>query len=145
MLLAGGGGTGAGAAAGTVRAGQGGGGDAREASPQHEDGEAVAAEQGAESQADEGEAEEDESEEQPGFARGDNQGGERRPRRRGRRGGRRRRGGGDREDGLAGSISDELTPPQPSEAENAVADFDGGTSEPAPTMTQPEPVAVFPS
>ena len=91
----------------------------------------------------EGEAEEDESEEQPSFARGDNQGnGERRPRRRGRRGGRRRRGGGDREDGLAGSISDELAPPQPRRLRIAVADFDGGTPEPAPSIAQPEPVAA---
>ena len=115
----------------------------REASQPREDGEAAVAEQGAETQGEEGEAEEDESEEQPSFARGDNQGGERRPRRRGRRGGRRRRGGnGEREDGLAGSISDELAPPQPSEAEIAVADFDGGTPEPAPSIAQPEPVAA---
>ena len=119
-----------------------GGGKPREASQPREDGEAAVAEQGAETQGEEGEAEEDESEEQPSFARGDNQNGERRPRRRGRRGGRRRRGGGEREDGLAGSISDELTPPQPSEAETAVADFDGGTAEPAPSIAQPEPVAA---
>jgi ribonuclease E len=118
------------------------GGDAREAGEKREDGEAVVAEQGAETQGEDGEAEEDDAEEQPSFARGDNQGGERRPRRRGRRGGRRRRpGGGDREDGLAGSISDELGPPQPSEAEIAVADFDGAP-EPAPSMVQPEPVAA---
>ena len=74
-------------------------------------------------------SEDDESEEQPSFARGDNQAnGERRPRRRGRRGGRRRRGG-EREDGLAGSISDELAPPQASEAADAVADFDSGPSQ----------------
>ena len=114
----------------------------REASQPREDGEAAVAEQGAETQGEEGEAEEDESEEQPSFARGDNQNGERRPRRRGRRGGRRRRGSGEREDGLAGSISDELAPPQPSEAETAVADFDGGTAEPAPSIVQPEPVAA---
>ncbi len=119
-----------------------GGGEPREASQPREDGEAPVAEQGAETQGEEGEAEEDESEDQPSFARGDNQGGERRPRRRGRRGGRRRRGGGDREDGLSGSISDELAPPQPSEAEIAVADFDGDASEPAPPIAQPEPVAA---
>ncbi len=50
-------------------------------------------------------------------------GGERRPRRRGRRGGRRRRGGP--EDGLAGSIADELGPTSAPEATSAVADFDG--------------------
>src|SRR5262249_42588017 len=90
---------------------------------------------------DEGESEEDESEEQQNFARADNQGtGERRPRRRGRRGGRRRRG--DRDDGLAGSISDELTPPSALEAADAEADFDGGHS-PAPSLpeVQPEPIA----
>jgi ribonuclease E len=122
------------------------GGEPREASQPREErehGEAAIAEPGAEPNGEEGEAEEDESEEQPSFARGDNQGGERRPRRRGRRGGRRRRGGsGDREDGLAASISDELTPPQPSEVEIAVADFDGGTPEPAPSIAQPEPVAT---
>jgi ribonuclease E len=86
-------------------------------------------------------AEDEEGDEQPAFARGE-QGpnGERRPRRRGRRGGRRRRGGGGPEDGLAGSIADELSPPPASEAVSAVADFDGG-SEPAPSLMQPEPVA----
>jgi ribonuclease E len=120
------------------------GGGEREASQPREDGEAAVTEQAAEPQDEEGESDEDDSEEQPSFARGDNQGGgERRPRRRGRRGGRRRRsGGGDREDGLAGSISDELAPPQPPEAEIAVADFDGGSPEPAPLMARPEPVAV---
>jgi ribonuclease E len=64
--------------------------------------------------------------------------GERRPRRRGRRGGRRRRGNGP-EDGLAGSIADELGPTSPPEAADAVADFDGGSYEPAPTLVHPEP------
>jgi ribonuclease E len=93
--------------------------------------------------ADEGEAEEDESDEQPGFARNE-QGpnGERRPRRRGRRGGRRRRTGP--EDGLAGSITDELGPTSAPEAAAAVADFDGGSAEPAPTLVEPEPVAPPP-
>jgi ribonuclease E len=85
-------------------------------------------------------AEDEEGDEQPAFARGEQgQNGERRPRRRGRRGGRRRRGGGP-EDGLAGSIADDLGPPPASEAVAAVADFDGG-SEPAPSLVQPEPVA----
>jgi ribonuclease E len=85
-------------------------------------------------------SEEDESDEQPAFAGADQgQNGERRPRRRGRRGGRRRRGG--REEGLAGSISDELAPPPAIEVTDAVADFDGG-SEPAPSpVQQPEPAA----
>ena len=77
--------------------------------------------------ADEGESDEDESEEQPGAVRADQAaGGERRPRRRGRRGGRRRRGGP--EDGLAGSIADELGPTSAPEATSAVADFDGDSA-----------------
>ena len=50
-------------------------------------------------------------------------GDERRPRRRGRRGGRRRRNGN--EDGLVGSIADELSPPDESDAARAVADLEG--------------------
>ena len=70
-------------------------------------------------------------------------GGERRPRRRGRRGGRRRRGGP--EDGLVGSIADELGPASASEASGAVADFDGYPPEPAPLpVVQPEAVAQAP-
>ncbi len=71
--------------------------------------------------------------------------GDRRPRRRGRRGGRRRRGG--REEGLAGSISDELNPTHPSEATPAVADFEA-LHEPKPladmpmTAMEPEQVAA---
>ncbi len=101
--------------------------------------------------AEDGEAEEEEGDEQPGMLRGDQPAsGERRPRRRGRRGGRRRRGG-ELEDGLAGSISDELGPPSAPEVTEAVADFDGGGSEPAPSLVQtdvpaepdpePQPVA----
>ena len=87
--------------------------------------------------ADEGEAEEDEGEE--GMVRGEQAAnGERRPRRRGRRGGRRRRGNGP-EDGLAGSIADELGPTSAPEAASAVADFDGGSSVSAPTLTESEP------
>ena len=90
--------------------------------------------------ADEGETDGEESEEQPGVAGADQAGGERRPRRRGRRGGRRRRGGP--EDGLAGSIADELGPRSAPEASEAVADFDGGYSdEPSPPAAQSEPVA----
>jgi ribonuclease E len=94
--------------------------------------------------ADDSEGDEDEGDEQPGVARGE-QGpnGERRPRRRGRRGGRRRRGTGP-EDGLAGSITDELGPTSAPEATNAVADFDGGSHEPAPTLVEPEPVSQPP-
>jgi ribonuclease E len=90
---------------------------------------------------DDGESDEDEGDDQPGIARGDQPAnGERRPRRRGRRGGRRRRGAGP-EDGLAGSIADELGPTSAPEAANAVADFDGGSYEPAPTLIQPEPAS----
>ncbi len=92
--------------------------------------------------ADEGFAEEDESDEQPASAEADQgQNGDRRPRRRGRRGGRRRRGG--REDGLVGSISDELAPPSASEAFEAVADFDGGSAarQAAERETAPQPTA----
>ncbi len=93
--------------------------------------------------AEEGESDEDESDEQPGAVRADQPaGGERRPRRRGRRGGRRRRGG--LEDGLAGSISDELGPPSTPEAITAVADFDGGSAQPPLPMVQPESIAPPP-
>jgi ribonuclease E len=81
--------------------------------------------------ANEAESEEDEADEQPGMVRTDQATGERRPRRRGRRGGRRRRGGP--EDGLVGSIADELAPPPPSEVSSAVADFD----EVAPQLPAP--------
>jgi ribonuclease E len=93
--------------------------------------------------AEEGESEEDESDEQPGTARTEQgPGGERRPRRRGRRGGRRRRGGP--EDGLAGSIADELGPASMSEASSAVADFDGPPSEPSLPTVQPQSLAPPP-
>jgi len=118
-------------------------GETRDAGPAREENEGgVAVEFSAAAEAilpDEGESDEDDSDEPVSQSRNDQPGGERRPRRRGRRGGRRRRGGP--EDGLAGSIADELVPPQASEAEEAVADFDGiapGTSvsqepvEPAP-------------
>jgi ribonuclease E len=92
--------------------------------------------------ADESEADEDEPDEQPGTVRADQGTGERRPRRRGRRGGRRRRGGP--EDGLAGSIADELGPASASEASSAVADFDGPPSQPSPPMVQPQSFAPPP-
>jgi len=89
-------------------------------------------------------SDEDETEETQGFARNDQgAGGERRPRRRGRRGGRRRRGGP--EDGLAGSIADELEPTAASEAIDAVADLDavpdGVPPEPVLPVIQPESIA----
>ncbi|WLA87160.1 ribonuclease E/G [Bradyrhizobium sp. Pha-3] len=91
------------------------------------------------------EGDEDEGDEQQGAARDDQAGnGDRRPRRRGRRGGRRRRGSGGPDDGLAGSISDELSPAATSEASDAVADFDSHDAEPAPSLAQPELVAEPP-
>jgi ribonuclease E len=93
--------------------------------------------------AEEGESEDDDTEEQPGSVRTDQApGGERRPRRRGRRGGRRRRGGP--EDGLAGSIADELGPTSVPEAASAVADFDGAAPEPYRPAPQPEPMTPSP-
>ena len=46
--------------------------------------------------------------------------------------------GGELEDGLVGSIADELGPTPVSEVTSAVADFDGGGSEPAPSLVQAE-------
>jgi ribonuclease E len=92
---------------------------------------------------DENDSDEDESEEQPGPVRADQAAtGERRPRRRGRRGGRRRRGGP--EDGLAGSIVDELGPMSAPEVTSAVADFDGYSAEPSLPVFQPESMAPPP-
>jgi ribonuclease E len=82
----------------------------------------------------EAEPEGEEGEEQ--AARGEQQGSADRRRRRGRRGGRRRRGPG--EEGLAGSIGDELAANAPSEATDAVADFDGFSGEAAPPIAQAE-------
>jgi ribonuclease E len=123
-------------------------GEAREGGPPREDSgvaHSIAPDAVADTGTDEGESDEDESEEQPGVARTDQAaGGERRPRRRGRRGGRRRRGGP--EDGLAGSIADELGPTPAPEATNAVADFDGYTPPPetALPVVQPESIAPRP-
>jgi ribonuclease E len=121
-------------------------GEAREGGPAREDNDAPQVASNVEAGgavADDSEADEDESDDQPGEARTDQAaGGERRPRRRGRRGGRRRRGG--LEDGLAGSIADELGPTSLSESIPAVADFDGYTPEPLHPATEPEPVAAQP-
>ncbi|WP_445488239.1 Rne/Rng family ribonuclease [Rhodopseudomonas sp. RCAM05734] len=111
-------------------------GEAREGGPApREGGEFPAAAStnadGLEAVGDDSEGDEDESDDQSGEARADAPvDGERRPRRRGRRGGRRRRGGP--EEGLVGSISDELGPIPASEAIEAVADFDGVTPPPRP-------------
>lgn len=92
-----------------------------------------------------GEGEEDAEAEQDGeegeeqAARGEQQGSGDRRRRRGRRGGRRRRGNG--EEGLAGSIGDELTGNPPSEATEAVADFDSSGSETAPSIAHSDHIA----
>ncbi|MGA9088864.1 MAG: Rne/Rng family ribonuclease, partial [Bradyrhizobium sp.] len=92
---------------------------------------------------DESDSDEDETEEQPGVVRADQAAeGERRPRRRGRRGGRRRRGGP--EDGLAGSIVDELGPASAPEVTSAVADFDGYSAQPSLPVVQPESIAPPP-
>lgn len=85
------------------------------------------------------EAEQDGEEGEEQAARGEQQGADARRRRRGRRGGRRRRGGG--EEGLAGSIGDELGANPPSEATDAVADFDSSGSETAPSIAQSEHIA----
>jgi ribonuclease E len=114
--------------------GRGEGRDAAQASSANGE-EAVAGEEG---QAETSEDGEDESE--AGTARADQENGERRPRRRGRRGGRRRRGNGP-EDGLAGSIADELGPTSAPEAASAVADFDGSSSVSAPSLTESEPAS----
>jgi ribonuclease E len=93
--------------------------------------------------ADEGETDEEDIDQPPGQVRTDQaSGGERRPRRRGRRGGRRRRGGP--EDGLAGSIADELRPASAPEATSAVADFDGYSPGPAAPAIPSEPAAPPP-
>ncbi|MDD1520834.1 MULTISPECIES: Rne/Rng family ribonuclease [Bradyrhizobium] len=86
---------------------------------------------------DETESEQDGEEGEEQAARGEQQGSSDRRRRRGRRGGRRRRGGG--EEGLAGSISDELGTGQPPEAVDAVADFDGFGGQASPSIAQAEP------
>ncbi|HVV40312.1 MAG TPA: Rne/Rng family ribonuclease [Nitrobacter sp.] len=67
------------------------------------------------------------------------QNGERRPRRRGRRGGRRRRGGA--EDGLVGSIADELNSTFEPEVAHAVADLDAATTESGQTADVAQPAA----
>jgi ribonuclease E len=121
-------------------------GEAREGSAPHQvrddnevPGVAPVAAEGADALADDSEGDEDDSEDQPGEVRTDPAaaGGERRPRRRGRRGGRRRRGGP--EDGLAGSIADELGPTSVPESTAAVADLDGYAPEPYRPAPQPEP------
>lgn len=119
-------------------------GEAREGGPVRDENDLprVASEPVAGAIADEGESDEDEGEDQPGVAHADQAaGGERRPRRRGRRGGRRRRGGP--EDGLAGSIADELGPTSAPEATSAVADFDGYSSQPV-SLPEVEPETLAP-
>ncbi|WP_461353970.1 Rne/Rng family ribonuclease [Bradyrhizobium sp. USDA 4454] len=130
------------------RRGRGGGSEARDGAQQpREDGDLMhVLPEGSEAvAAGDAEGDEEEGDEQQGAARDDQAGnGDRRPRRRGRRGGRRRRGSGGPDDGLAGSISDELSPAPASEATEAVADFDSHDAEPAPSLVQPELVAAPP-
>jgi ribonuclease E len=78
-----------------------------------------------------------ESGQESGQGRGEQDGGGERRRRRGRRGGRRRRGGG-ADEGLAGSIADELNANVPIEASEAVADFDGLAAEASPSIAETE-------
>lgn len=111
-------------------------GELREDSPPTLPEAAVAAGEGEEDDAD---TEQDGEEGEEQAARGEQQGGAERRRRRGRRGGRRRRGGG--EEGLAGSIGDELAANAPPEATDAVADFDSFGNEVAPSIAQAEHVA----
>lgn len=111
-------------------------GEAREdGAPTSPEGIIAAASEGEE----DAEAEQDGEEGEEQAARGEQQGADARRRRRGRRGGRRRRGGG--EEGLAGSIGDELTGNPPSEATEAVADFDSSGSETAPSIEHSEHIA----
>ncbi|HZE52424.1 MAG TPA: ribonuclease E/G, partial [Bradyrhizobium sp.] len=120
------------------------GGEAREGGPPREENIARTVSSPAEiAGTEESEADDEESEEQPGAVRSDQAAsGERRPRRRGRRGGRRRRGG--QEDGLSGSIADELSPTPAPEVTSAVADFDGYSAEPAPQVLEAESMAPQP-
>jgi len=110
-------------------------GELREDSPTTLPEPAMAAGEGEE----EGDTEQDGEDSEEQAARGDQQGSGERRRRRGRRGGRRRRGGN--EDGLAGSIADELGGNPPSEATDAVADFDSAGSETAPSIAHSEQIA----
>lgn len=111
-------------------------GELREDSPPIHPEAAVAAGEGEEDDAD---TEQDGEEGEEQAARGEQQGGAERRRRRGRRGGRRRRGGG--EEGLAGSIGDELAANAPPEATDAVADFDSSGDETAPSIAHSEHIA----
>jgi ribonuclease E len=119
------------------RRGRGGQRDGEEGAPASAEGAVAVAVEGEE----DAEAEQDgeEGENQAGQARGEQEGGSDRRRRRGRRGGRRRRGNG--EEGLAGSIGDELTGNPPSEATEAVADFDSSGSETAPSIAHSDHIA----
>ncbi|MBR0687195.1 Rne/Rng family ribonuclease [Bradyrhizobium manausense] len=111
-------------------------GEAREdGAPASAEGAAAVAVEGEE----DAEAEQDGEEGEEQAARGEQQGSGERRRRRGRRGGRRRRGNG--EEGLAGSIGDELGGNPPSEATEAVADFDSSGSESAPSIAHSEHIA----
>ena len=116
-------------------------GGQRDGEPRDDAAQAVAGEAQPSGESDEdGESEPDAegSQEQTGAAaRDDQEGAGDRRRRRGRRGGRRRRGGG-ADEGLAGSITDELSANPPSEVSEAVADFDGFAGEASPSIAQTE-------
>ncbi len=128
------------------RRGRGEGRDGAPTGGRNEDGEASPAVAADDIQGDESDVDA-EGEDQPSETNAENvtaegaAGDERRPRRRGRRGGRRRRNGN--EEGLVGSIADELSPTPESDAAAAVADLEGhpdGNPEPQTTQepeTQP--------
>ena len=97
--------------------------------------------EGGEASSEDGEADDEELDEAVGTQPDNSQSGDRRPRRRGRRGGRRRR---NLEEGLSGSIADELSPTPPPEAATAVADFDGYSYQPAISDDQGVSIASQP-
>jgi len=108
--------------------------DGAEAGAPREDGEPSFVAEGADTAAEGDDGDDSDEEDADAEARTDQAAnGDRRPRRRGRRGGRRRRGT-QAEDGLVGSIADELNASddgEGGEAAEAVADMDGG-GEPIP-------------
>ncbi|KJC50277.1 ribonuclease [Bradyrhizobium sp. LTSP849] len=115
-------------------------GGPREGEPREDGAPALAEGAVATGETDEDAESEPEGEDQAGQARGEQEGASDRRRRRGRRGGRRRRGGG--EEGLAGSIGDELSANAPPEATDAVADFDGSGGETAPSIAHSEDINI---
>jgi ribonuclease E len=136
--------------------------EAAEADAPREDGEAGFVAESAEAVSDADEGDDSEDEDVDAEGRADQQAnGDRRPRRRGRRGGRRRRGSpNETDEGVVGSIADELSASEESdgaETADAVADMDGNDESvqhrfepahdeaPAPApepVSAPEPKAI---